>query len=307
MAPVGAPVIMPDAHLKEADKKAHIRQLVKSIKAVLKHDAPAMEVLTAQAGMNPEEQGWLFAVMIQQNGWPQGMDSYIGLGKQLLGAIAAKACGARSTTLTLCAHDPLEANKALIEPKYTAQQEAACTTRVLNQNLKMGHGFLMVEGCLRTKDPNLSANHIMSGIEEAVGPLLQNTGRGLGPLTMAGPPPNVQTSVMNGGCRVLPVKVPQLWEDLVKFAHGKEVSFDIMEGEQVQAHLPASEQMTCSLPYTPENRARAKIASPLHDPDGCAGLEYPVALELLQFLISDFKIKEWRTAIRCKQGIMRMT
>ena len=89
--------------------------------------------------------------------------------------------------------------------------------------------------------------------------------------------------------RVLAVWVPQLWEDLVKFVHGKDVSFSITEGRRVQANLPASEQDTPSLPFTPENRARAKVASPLHDPDGCVGLEHPMALELLQFLISGFQ------------------
>ena len=75
----------------------------------------------------------------------------------------------------------------------------------------------------------------------------------------------------------------------------------------MQAHQPASEDDTPSLPFTPQNRARAKVASPLHDPDGSAGLEHPMALELLQFLISDFKSREWRTAIQCREGIMRMT
>ncbi len=307
MAPVGAPVCTADALLNEADKTAHMRQLINNIKPMLKHDAPAMQVLIAQASMNPEEQGWLFAAMMRQEDWPQGMDSYIELGKQLLGAIAANANGVKSTTLTLCAHDPFEASNALAKPRKATEEGAMCTIEVPDLNLKIGQGFLMVEGCVRTKDPHLTAHHVRLGIKEALGPLLQTTGIGPESLTMAGPPPKRPTSAIDDGCRVLPVRVPQLWEDLVKFAHGKEVLLNIMEGGQVQAHLPASKQDTSSLPLTPENRSRAKITSPLHDPDGCAGLEHPVALKIFQFLISDFKSKEWCTAIQCRQGIMRMT
>lgn len=164
--------------------------------------------------------------------------------------------------------------------------------------------WLMVEGCVRTRDSHLQAHHIRSGIEEAMGGMLQNIRTDPDALTAAGHIPSENQVVAS---RVLTVRVPQLWEDLVKFAHGKEVSFDITEGGRVQARLPASEEDAQSLPFTPENRARARIASPLHDPDRCVGLEHPVALELLQFLISDFKSREWRTAIQCRGGIMRMT
>ena len=51
----------------------------------------------------------------------------------------------------------------------------------------------------------------------------------------------------------------------------------------------------------------AKDASPLHDSDGCVGLDHPVALELVRILISSFDRKHWQTAIQCREGIMRMT
>ena len=165
---------MADAHFKKADKKAHIRHLINNIKAVLKHDASATQVLTAQASMNLEEQGWLFAVTTRQVGWPHGMDSYIQLGKQLLGAIAAKPSGVRSTTLTLCTHDmsiAFEASNALTKPSKATEQGA-----MPDLNMKTGQGFLVVEGCVRTNEPHLTAYHIRMGIKQALGPLLQNRG-----------------------------------------------------------------------------------------------------------------------------------
>ena len=43
-------------------------------------------------------------------------------------------------------------------------------------------------------------------------------------------PPKHLTIALSGAPRVMPVKVPQLWEDLVKFACGKEISFTFAEG-----------------------------------------------------------------------------
>ena len=65
----------------------------------------------------------------------QSMDSYIELGKQLLGTIAAKLSGVRSTTLTLCAHDPFKASKALSKPSKPTEQGA-----MPDLNMKTGQG-----------------------------------------------------------------------------------------------------------------------------------------------------------------------
>ena len=287
----------------EANTKAHIGRLINHIKAMLNQEAQRTELLTAQANINLQEQGWILAVRKWHEDWPQGMEDYIELGKRLLGAIVARAGRVKSTTLTMCAHDPYQAGEAVAKPSKATQQEVMRTIGMPDLNRKMAKGLLMVEGCVRTEDPHLKAHHIRSGIEDAMGGMLQNI-RDPEAFTTAGHSASKDEAVHS---RVLAVQVPQLWEDLVKFAHGKEVSFSITEGGRVQARLPASEQDPPSLPFTPEHRARAKIASPLHDPDGCVGLEPPVALALLQFLISDFKNKEWRTAIQCRAGIMRMT
>ena len=304
MAPVGAQPDMAVFNPMEANTKAHIRRLINHIRAVLKQEAQMTELLIAQANTDPEEQGWLFAVRTWYEGWPQGMEDYIELGKRLLGAIVASAGRVKSTTLTLCAHDPFQVGKAVAEPSKATQQEAMHTIEVDDLARKMAKGLLVVEGCVRTRDSHLQAHHIRSGIEEAMVGMLHNIRTDPDALTAAG---HILSEDQVVASRVLTVRVPQLWEDLVKFAHGKEVSFDITEGGRVQAHLPASGEDAQSLPFTPENRARARIASPLHDPDKCVGLEHPVALELLQFLISDFKSREWRTAIQCRGGIMRMT
>ena len=122
-------------------------------------------------------------------------------------------------------------------------------------------------------------------------------------------PPKDPRITLGGSPRVMPVKLPQLWEDLVKFACGKEVSFTITEGGQVQVQSLVTEaEETCSLSFTTENRARAKLASPLNDPDGSVGLEHPAAFQLFQFVVSDFTMgHDWRKAIQCRHGIMRMT
>ncbi len=143
----------------------------------------------------------------------------------------------------------------------------------------------MVEGCIRTEDPHLTAQHIMAGIEEAWGALLLGSDGSPRALPAAGRmPPQDLTMAVNGSPRVMPIRVPQLWEDLVKFANGKGVSFTITEGGQVQAHSPTQAQETFLLCFTTENRARAKLASPLHDPDGSVGLEHPAAFQFFQFL-----------------------
>lgn len=82
MAPVGAQPDMAGFHPMEANTKAHIRRLINHIRAVLKQEAQMTELLIAQANTNPEEQGWLFAVRTWCEGWPQGMEDYIELGKR---------------------------------------------------------------------------------------------------------------------------------------------------------------------------------------------------------------------------------
>ena len=104
MAPVGAQTAMAGLPPIEANTKAHIGRLIRDIKAVLKQDAQRTEPLIAQANLDPEERGWLFAVRIQHEGWPQGMEEHIELGKRLLGATIARAGRVKSTTLTVCAH-----------------------------------------------------------------------------------------------------------------------------------------------------------------------------------------------------------
>ena len=95
------------------------------------------------------------------------MDSHIELGRQLLSSIAAKADGVRGS---FCADDPFEANKALIQPCMATEQGPSCITGMPHQNLKMGQGFLMVEGCVRTKDPHLAVHHVRLGIKVALAP-----------------------------------------------------------------------------------------------------------------------------------------
>ena len=260
----------------EANTKAHDGRLIKDIKAVLKQDVQRTELLIAQANMDPEEQGWHFAVWIWQEGWHQCMQDYLELGKRLLAAIVVRAGRIKSTTLTICAHDPFQASKAVAKPSKATQQEALRTNDLPDLNLKMAKGLLMVEGCVRTRDPHLKAHHIRSGIHEAMGGMLHIIGRDREALTAAGHSASKDQAFTS---RVLAVRVLKLWGDLVKFAHRKEVSFSITEGGQVQARLPASEQDAPSLPFTPENQARAKVASLLHDPDASVSLEHPVALK----------------------------
>ena len=218
----------------DANAKACIRRLIADMKSVLKQEAHGAGPLIAQANIDLEEQGWLFAVRILPEGWPQGMEEYIELGKQLLAAIAARAGKVKSTTLTICAHDPCQAGKA--EPSKAIWKEALCTNKVPGLTFKMATGSLMMEGCVRTKEPHLKAHHIEMGIEEAMGGMLQTIGRDPEALTTAGHSTFKDQAVSS---RVLTVRVPQLWEDLVQFGFGKEVSFSISEGGQVQARLPA--------------------------------------------------------------------
>ena len=61
------------------------------------------------------ERGWIFGVTIWEEGWPQGQEGFCKLGEQLLGEISAKVASLKGwTTLSLCAHDMLEARRANI-------------------------------------------------------------------------------------------------------------------------------------------------------------------------------------------------
>ena len=82
MAAAGAPIVPSGPQSGEAGVKAHIMQVVKRIKAVLRQDAPTTELLISQANVNPDERGWLFAVKTLRKDWPQQTESYIKLGQQ---------------------------------------------------------------------------------------------------------------------------------------------------------------------------------------------------------------------------------
>lgn len=84
----------------------------------------------AQADVNPEERGWRFATRSWREVWPQGIESFAKVGKRLLEAIAAEAGGVGSITLTLCAHDPFQANTATMKPSKAPKQNTLCSIEV---------------------------------------------------------------------------------------------------------------------------------------------------------------------------------
>ena len=169
MAAADAPTIPSGPRPGEAGVKAHIKQSVKGIEAVLGQDAPSTEVLISQANVHPDERGWLVAMRTWQNVCPQQSESYMELSKQLLGATAASAGGIKSTTLIMCAQDTFATSNYAIGLRVAPKQDSKHTIEELGLDLLVARGCLMVEGYVRIEDPHLTAQHIVAGIEEALG------------------------------------------------------------------------------------------------------------------------------------------
>ena len=88
-----------------------------------------------------------------------------------------------------------------------------------------------------------------------------------------------------GDRKLQQVALPQLWDDLVMAAYGRQVYFMTMHGDKPEACLPESDDEVFTFERTSENIARVAMASPLGDLDDFAGLEHPAIIQALHSLV----------------------
>ena len=98
--------------------------------------------------------------------------------------------------------------------------------------------IMLVEGCVRSNDPRLAPEHIAAGLEATFRPYLTAMDKNPEALTTQGQTrPTDLTFATCGNRMVQQVALPQLWDDLVMAAYGRQVYFMTMHGDKPEACL----------------------------------------------------------------------
>ena len=247
------------------------------------------------------ERGWVFGVTIWEQGWPESLEGFCKLGEQLLGDISAKAGSLKQwTTLSLCAHDMLDAKRDKIAFCLAFQQAFddirpgadhmtvpdRSTAQVPDLRKLVARRITLVEGCIRSSDHRLAPEHIAAGLESVFQAHLLQTDENPEALTAEGRTrPTDLTHATYGTRKVQQVAMPQLWDELVKAAYSKDVYFFKGHAERPEASLPDDEDQPFAFQRTPENVARAAIATVLSDLDEFSGLDHPAIAKILQSIM----------------------
>ena len=247
------------------------------------------------------ERDWIFKVTIWEEGWPESQEGFCKLGEQLLGEISAKVASLKGwTTLALCAHDMLEARRANIGLCLAFQQAFdnihpgadymtapdKRTIRAPDLSRLVAKRITLVEGCVRSFDPRLAPEHIAAGLESVFGAHLLQTDENPEALTSQGrTKPTDLTHATCGTRKVQQVAMPQICDDLVKAAYGRDVFFFMGHNDQPSASLPDSDDETFNVERTSEHVARVAMAAVQGDLDDFAGLDHPAVARNLQLLM----------------------
>ena len=247
------------------------------------------------------ERGWIFGVTMWEEGWPQSQEGFCKLGEQLLGEFSTKLGGLEQwTTLSLCAHDMLEARRANIGLCLAFQQAFdniqpgadqmkvpdRRTMRAPDLSRLVAKRITLVEGCVKSLDPRLAPEHIAAGLESVFGVHLLQVEENPEALTTQGrTKPTDLTHATCGTRKVQQVAMPQLWDDLVKAAYGKDIGFSMGHGDPPEASLPDSDDEIFTFERTSENVARVAMAAVQGDLDDFPGLDHPAIARNLQQLM----------------------
>ena len=251
--------------------------------------------------IRPNERGWIFKVTIWEEGWAESQEGFCKLGEQLLGEISAKVASLKGwTTLSLCAHDMLEARRANIGLCLAFQQAFdniqpgadhmkapdKRTIRALDLSRLVAKRITLVEGCVKYLDPRLAPEHIAAGLEAVFGVHLLQVDENPEALTTQGRTrPTDLTHATSGTRKVQQVAMPQLWEDLVKAAYGRDICFFMGHGDEPEASLPDSDDEIFRFERTSENVARVAMAAVQGDLDDFTGLDHPAIARNLRLLM----------------------
>ena len=251
--------------------------------------------------IRPSKRGWIFGVTIWEEGWPDSQECFCKLGEQLLREISVKAASLKQwTTLSLCAHDMFQARRDNIGLCLAFQQAFdniqpgtdhvtipdRRTMRAPDLSRLVARRITLVEGCVRSLDPWLAPEHIAAGLKSVFSVHLLQVEENPEVLTTQGRTRPIDLSHATCGTRkVQQVAMPQLWEDLVKAAYGKDIWFFMGHGDQPEASLPDSDDERFSFERTSENVARVAMATVQGDLDDFTGLDHPAIAKNLQLLM----------------------
>ena len=247
------------------------------------------------------ERGWIFGVTVWEEGWPKGLEPFCELGEGLLREISTLAGGlTQYTSLSMCFHDMMGAKREKLgmclafqqalddTPKDAGYMTMPCRSTIspLDLSVLVTRRIMLVEGCVRSSDPRLAPEHFAAGLEATFGPYLTAMDENPEALTTQGRTrPTDLTFATCGDRLVRQVALPQLWDDLVMAAYGRQVYFMTMHGGEPEACLPESDDNMFTFERTSENIARVAMASLLGDLDDCAGLDHPAIIQALHSLV----------------------
>ena len=247
------------------------------------------------------ERGWIFGMTVWEEGWPKGLEPFCELGEGILREISTLAGGlTQYTSLSICSHDMLGAKREKLgmclalqqalddTPKDAGFMTMPCRSTICPLDLSglVARRIILVEGCVRSSDPRLAPEHIAAGLEATFRPYLTAMDENPEALTAQGQTrPTDLTFATCGSRMVRQVALPQLWDDLVMAAYGRQVYFMTMQGDKPEACLPESDDEMFNFERTSENIARVAMASPLGDLDDFAGLDHPAIIQALHSLV----------------------
>ena len=247
------------------------------------------------------ERGWIFGVTVWEEGWPKGLEPFCELGEGILREMSTLAGGlTQYTSLSMCSHDMMDAKREKLGMCLALQQafsdtpkDAGFMTMPRREAMQtpdlsklVARRIMLVEGCVKSNDPRLAPEHIATGLEAVFGPYLTAMDENPEALTPQGRTRPTDLVFATCGSRMVrQVALPQLWDDLVMAAYGRQVYFMTMHGGEPEACLPEADDEMFNFERTSENIARVAMATPLGDLDDFAGLDHPAIIQALHSLV----------------------
>ena len=301
MTPASSLTIMAEPNVPEAFMLAMHERVVELETFAASMERRVPELPSSGFRIKQTERGWIFGVTIWEEGWPKGLEPFCELGEGLLREISTLAGGlTQYTSLSMCSHDLMDAKReklgmclALQQAFNDTPEDAGFMTMPRREAMQtpdlcrlVARRIMLVEGCVKSSDPRLAPEHIAAGLEATFGPHLTGVDENPEALTTQGRTrPTDLTFATCGDRKLQQVALPQLWDDLVMAAYGRQVYFVTMHGDKPEACLPESDDEAFTFERTSENIARVAIASPLGDLDDFAGLDHPAIIQALHSLV----------------------
>ena len=301
MTPANALTIMENPSPQDAFMLAMHERVVELETFAASMEQRVPELPSSGFRIKQTERGWIFGVTVWEEGWPKGLEPFCELGEGILREISRLAGGlTQYTSLSMCCHDMMDAKREKLgmclafqqalddTPKDAGFMTMPCRSAICPLDLSrlVARRIMLVEGCVRSSDARLAPEHIAAGLEATFGPYLTGMDENPEALTIQGRTrPTDLTFATCGDRKLQQVALPQLWDDLVMAAYGRQVYFMTMHGGKPEACLPEFDDEVFTFERTSENIARVAMASPLGDLDDLAGLDHPAIIQALHSLV----------------------